>query len=369
MIRKIVLLFLILLSIAGGIWGITGIYQILTKGHGVVTNATTDVPWGIQISAYIFLVLVSTGCTFVNFFGHLVNPKAYAVIGPRLISLALLTVFGGLGALFLEMSWPTRMMNFFTSPSFTSPMAWMAYFYTVYIVSITLEYILLKKSTDSLTSKIVMWITVISGIVTHSTLGSIFGIVEARAYFYGPLTPIIFLAVAFLCGGATASIVAYTSGKKYRVLLQPLRKMVSIAIAIVFTLFVWRFIVGMTSGREGYEIFEIAAPKFWTISIILGCIVPFVLILSSSLRGLGWLLPIASIIVLITQFISRHTLFIVEGFKIPLFKSVWTPEVIAYTPSSVELSIVIAAFAFVLLLYSIADIAGVLESPHAVEEV
>lgn len=82
MTRKIVLLLLILVGIAGGIWGITGVYQLFTKGHGAVMNTTSEVPWGLQISAYVFLILISTGCSLVYFVGYLTNPKEYSIIGP-----------------------------------------------------------------------------------------------------------------------------------------------------------------------------------------------------------------------------------------------------------------------------------------------
>lgn len=368
MARKIILLLLILAGIAGGIWGINGVYQVFTKGHGAVMNTTSEVPWGIQISTYIFLVLVSTGCTFVNFFGHVATPKAYAPIGPRVIALALLTVLGGLGALLFEIGWPTRTLHWLTSPNFSSPMAWMFYFYGIYIVLITLEYFLLKFAPHSVLSKVVMWGAFISAILTHSTLGAIFGIVEAIPYYYGSLVPIFFLAVAFLCGSALASVVAYLSGVKCWSALQPLRTMVGVGIGIVFALSIWRFIVGSTSVVEGYEIFQMTAQKFWNVGILIGLIIPFALVLVSVVKGLGWLLPVGSIIILITQFMSRYS-FVVDGFKIPQFKSVWTPEVITYTPSSVEISIVVASFAFVVFLYSIADLIGILEPKHIEGEV
>lgn len=367
--RGIILICLIVLGIAAGIWAITGVYQIFTKGHGAVANTTTYMPWGLQISAYVFLVLVSTGCTFVNFFGHQINSKAYALIGPRLMVIAFLTVLGGMAAIFFELGWPFRSIYWILSPNFTSPMAWIAYFYPIYIVFVVLEYIFLKTRPDSIFSKLAMWAAFISAVVTHSTLGALFGVVEARPYYYGQLVPILFLAVAFLSGVATASLIAYTSGAKYSVLLQPLKKMLSVGIALVFALSVWRFIVGISSTGEGYEIFEMAAPKFWIVSVFLASVVPFVFIILSTSRFLGWLFPLAAITVLVTQFFSRHTLFIVEAFKIPLFKSPWTPEVITYSPSSVELSIVVGAFMFVLTFYSLADLMGILEPKYVEEEV
>lgn len=368
MTRKIILLILMLAGIAGSIWGITGVYQVFIKGHGVVMNTTNDVPWGIQISTYVFLALVGAGCIFVNFFGHITNLKAYAVIGPRVIALALFAVLGGLGALLFEIGWPTRIMNFITSPNFASPMAWMVFLYSIEIVLIAVEYLLIKISPDSKISKVVMWVAFIATIATTSMLGAIFGIVEAVPYYFSPLIPIFFLSVAFLCGTALASAVAYISGANYHSALQPLRKMVGIGIAIVFVISLWRFVIGSTSGSEGYEIFKMTATKFWTASIFLGLIIPFALALASFMRGFGWMILVASIIILTTQFMARYD-FIIDGFRIPQFQSVWAPDIITYTPSSVEVSIVVAAFAFVLFLYSIAEFIGILKPPHTEGEV
>lgn len=368
MIRKVILLLLILASIAGVIWGITGIYQIFAKGHGAVTNTTTDVPWGIQISAYIFLVLVGTGCTFVNLFGHIANPKTYAIIAQRVIALALLTALGGLLALFFELGWITRMPNFIVSPNLSSPMWWMGLFTSLYVISVAVEFVLFKVAPKSVVTKIMIWLALIFAVATYTTLGSIFGITEARPYYYGALVPVSFLAVSFLCGAALSALVSYISGTKYHSALQLLRKMVGWGMGLVFVFSVWRYITGITSGADGYEIFGMTASKFWNTDILLGLAIPFVLVLASSIKGLGWLLPISGAIVLVTQYASRYG-FVVDGFQIPQFKSVWTPEVITYTPSSVEISIVAGAFAFVIFLYSIGEFTGILESPHMKEEV
>jgi molybdopterin-containing oxidoreductase family membrane subunit len=366
--RARILVFFIILGIAAMIWSITGIYQVFTKGHGAVANTSTYMPWGLQISAYAFLILVSIGCTFVNFFGHQINPKAYALIGPRLMVIAFLAVLGGMASIFFELGWPSRSIYWILTPNFDSPMAWMAYFFPIYIVFVVLQYIFLKKKPDSIFSKVTMWAAFISAVVTLSTHGTLFGVVEARPYYYGQLIPIFFLAVAFLSGVATASLVAYTSGAKYSVLLQPLKKMLCVGIAIVFMLSVWRFIIGISSTGEGYEIFEMTAPKFWIVSVFLASVVPFALAIISMSRAVGWLLPLAAIIVLVTQFYLRH-FFIVDAFKLPLFKSSLTPEVITYSPSSVELSISAGAFMFVLTFYSIADLIGILEPKRFEEEV
>jgi len=67
--------------------GFAAIASIFIQGHGHTINTSNNIPWGLQITTYIYFVLISTGCTFVNFFGYVFFPQQYKPFASRVIFL------------------------------------------------------------------------------------------------------------------------------------------------------------------------------------------------------------------------------------------------------------------------------------------
>src|SRR4030066_185094 len=79
------------LSLLGLFAGFLAIGSIFLLGHARTTNTSDLVPWGIQITTYVYFVLISTGCTFVNFFGHVFYEEDYNTFASRVIFLGIVT--------------------------------------------------------------------------------------------------------------------------------------------------------------------------------------------------------------------------------------------------------------------------------------
>jgi len=169
------------LSLIGLIAGFYGIAAIFIKGHAETINTSNLVPWGLQISTYVYFALLSTGCTFVNFFGHVFFAEKYKPFASRIIFVGIVTAVAAFFSLATEMGRIDRMYNFLLSPNPTSPMFWMAVWYTCYLIIITYEYINIQRNKHS---NRVMWGAFFIAVVTHSTLGSLLGSVSSRVYYY-----------------------------------------------------------------------------------------------------------------------------------------------------------------------------------------
>ncbi len=341
----------------GLLLGVYAVVMILAKGHAGTTNTSSLAPWGLQIIAYIYLVLISTGCTFINFFGHIYYEEEYRPIATRVIFLALLTVLAGLGALVTELGKPWRILNFALSPNLKSPMWGMFFFYNVYIVFIVLEYLSLRKGKAT---RWIMWGAFLSAIATHITLGSIFAVSEARPYFFGALTAVYFLIVAFLTGCGLVMLMILLSKKarpRLQTSVQPIRRLMLIGLGLVLLTGFWRFIIGSRAMADGYEVFEITALRFFAVGIFFGILVPAFLALTNKTSNLVF----ASLTVLVTQFVSRYD-FVLDGFLVPVFRGLSDPPFVHYTPAPNEVLIAVAAASFVLFFYAIADRKGALES-------
>jgi molybdopterin-containing oxidoreductase family membrane subunit len=245
-------------------------------------------------------------------------------------------------------------------------MWWMSVFYIIYVTVITVEFINIKRNKHS---KGLMWTAFIVAILTHSTLGALFGTIEQRFYYYSDLLPIYFLIIAFLTGSAIVSIVAAISVKQSPAndssLLKPMRNFLGIGLGLAFLLTSWRLLIGIYGQAEGSHIFELTIWNQIIVGLFLATVLPFIMILY--LKGPNGLI-ITGVFIMAVQLKTRLDL-ISGGFKIPLFRAYDIPEIISYTPSHVEFFILIACVSFVAFLYIFADKVGIFEFNQKREEI
>jgi molybdopterin-containing oxidoreductase family membrane subunit len=341
----------------GLLLGVYAVVMILAKGHAGTTNTSSLSPWGLQIITYIYIVLIGTGCTFINFFGHIYREEEFKPVATRVSFLAILMVFAGLGALVTELGKPWRILNFALSPNVTSPMWGMFFFYNVYIVFIVLEYFSLRRGR---VKTWIMWGAFLSAIATYITMGSIFAISEARPYYFGALTAVYTPIVAFLTGCALvmlAILLGKDANPRLQASLEPVRRLMLVALGLVLLTGLWRFIIGSWAMAEGYEVFAITAPRFLIVGVLFGILLPAVLAFTRKTSNLF----LAAVTVLVTQFVSRYD-FVLDGFLVPVFRGLSDPPFVHYTSALNEVFIAVAAASFVLFFYAIAEKKGALES-------
>ena len=150
----------------GLVAGFYGIAAIFIKGHAHTINTSNLVPWGMQISTYVYFALLSTGCTFVNFFGHVFFEERYRPFAARIIFVGIITAVAAFFSLATEMGHVERMYMYLLSPNPKSPMFWMAFWYSCYVLIITVEYVNIQRGRHSAR---VMWGAFFIAIATHST--------------------------------------------------------------------------------------------------------------------------------------------------------------------------------------------------------
>jgi len=311
------------------------------------------VPWGLQISTYVYFALLSTGCTFVNFFGHVFFAEKYKPFASRIIFVGIVTAVAAFFSLATEMGRIDRMYNFLLSPNPTSPMFWMAVWYTCYLIIITYEYINIQRNKHS---NRVMWGAFFIAVVTHSTLGSLLGSVSSRVYYYSALMPIYFLFIAFLTGCALTTISLDTAQNLDAEYLSPCssaQDRLGLALLITF----WRTTIGLTGTLPGSEVFSLTLINSFLFGIVVVIVVPYILLKLG--RGANWLMFVG-IFIMATQLKARNDL-VVGAFKIPVFRVYEMPEVIHYTPSIYENLVVVASVSLVTMLYIIFNKSGVFD--------
>ena len=346
------------LSLLGLFVGFLAIGCIFLLGHAHTTNTSDLVPWGIQITTYVYFVLISTGCTFVNFFGEIFYEEEYSPCASRVMFLAIVTALAAFISLATEMGRIDRMYYFLISPNPVSPMFWMSVWYVADIFIIVLEYINIRRNRHS---RRAMWAAFFVAVITYGTLGSLFGAVSSRAYYYSALLPIYFLFVAFLTGGALAAIVAAVEWRKTPGDGSPLpaffTTFLKIGLGLALFATFWRLMIGLAGHVAGSEVFRLTLFDTLFYGIFLGVVAPFLLLLA--IRGPGGMI-FTGLLILATQFKARIDL-VVGGFRVPVFRAYDIPEVVRYTPSIFEALVVVASVSLVAFVYLVCDRSGLFE--------
>jgi len=347
---------LVYLGLLGLLLGGAGIASIFILGHGHTTNTSSLVPWGLQISTYVYFALVSGGCIFTNFIGNMFFHEKYKPLASRVIFMGLITAIAGFASLASELGHVERMYQFMLSPNPTSPMFWMSVWYTADITILLIEYINIQRHHHS---KPLLYASFIIPVITYCSLGSLFGAVGTMPYYYSSLLPIYFLFSGFLTGNALCAIIAayQAKGTGSMKLVRPFFRMQKIALCSVFVLTFCRIIIGLSSNLSGYEVFRETFFQNVIFGIVGALIIPFLILMYR--RTIGGLL-LSSILVLITQFMARLDL-VVEGFRVPVFQVYDMPTRISYFPSIIEMLVVVASVSIVAVIYLIGERTGLFE--------
>lgn len=215
------------------VWGGMGILERFTTGHAEAAYGSY-VCWGLWVSAYIYFIGLSAGAFLLSSMIYVFGIKQLERIGKVSLFVAVITLFMALISIFFDLGREWRFYRVFTSPSFTSMMAWMVWLYNAYFLLLVVELWLalrpdlarvqsepgikgkiaglLAFNKGALTPAQVQnskdWLKVLGGagiplaIAFHGGVGSLFGTISAHPYWHTPLMPILFLTGALVSGGA-----------------------------------------------------------------------------------------------------------------------------------------------------------------------
>ncbi len=341
----------------GVILGAIGILSIFLLGHGETTNTSSYVPWGLQISTYVYFALVSGGCIFTNFIGTRFFYDHYKPLASRIIFMGLITAIAGFASLASELGHVERMYMFIISPNPTSPMFWMSVWYTADIAILIVEYICIQSNIHS---KRVLYASFIIPVITYCSLGSLFGAVGTIPYFYSSLLPVYFIFTGFLTGNALCALIAamYARKRGNNEIIASFISMQKIGLAIVLILTLSRIIIGLTGNANGYEVFKETLPQNILFGVIAALVIPYIILAKNITKNS---LLISSLIVLFTQFMARLDL-VVEGFRMPNFQVYDMPARTSYTPSIYELLVVVFSVSIVAIIYIVCEKTGLFET-------
>ena len=348
---------LALLTLVGVAAGVHSIYV----GHEHTYGVSRGVPWGILIAAYVFFVVTSTGLCIVSSVGHVFGFENFNPIAKRAVFMSIGTIVAGflVIAFEIENSWRMPVGNVIGANP-TSNIWWMGTLYGAYLFFMMIEFVMLQMNNHKVATGFGL-AGLLTGIVAHSNLGAVFGLLNGREFWHGPYMPIYFITSAAMSGCVAIIFFTYLAYKfngwkmseKMKKSMESVAKMGALMMAIIIFFTSWKMITGITGQPPGkYEAMMALlngpyAINFWLGEVALGMIIPFIIIMAVKGRNMNALF-IASLAGMIGIFFMRYDLVIV-GQLVPAFHGMGLvdyPELYTYMPSLHENLVVLGGIAF-----------------------
>jgi len=347
--------------------GAVGALIALPPGWEVLGTSPT-VEWGILITGYVFFAITTSGLCLASSLGTVFGIEMFIPLEKRHAILALLSLVTAFGLIALDLHYPVRMIfGAVLSPSPFSPMWWMGVFYGAYLVFLVTEVWSMFTGHWQI-HRFACVLSSITAVLAPTTLGAVFGVLAARSYWHGAFTPPAMVTAALLSGIALLGIV-FALVHRFRLAgwergttlaIPAIRLLMTIMLPVTILVLAWQMmfglygvVPGLADATKAILVGPLALP-FWIIRVGLGLVVPLVLVLRPRTRTPGGLFA-ASCLVFLGLFADRM-IFVSAGQVAPavvsgMVSSPWAE----YTPSPVEIAIIVGAFAFFALVYTLAE--------------
>jgi len=341
---------------------------IFMHGH-VLFNANDVLIWTLPLGVYIFLALASSGLTLLSALPLVFGIKKFEPVAKRLVFLAIATLCGGFVSIGLELGSIFHMIYILLSPNLSSPIWWMGAIYSVELVVLAVKF--WKMHTGDYHSSFSKFLGTASfalALVAPLMIGSVFGLTESRATYFGPLMSIYCLLMALLSGTALfilySMVVERVSGSgsagEHHAVIDDFCRIFTYATGIVMVFTILRFIMESATTIPAFLAYHQFAHSFgawhgFHFEVVLGLFLPFVLMLVPSVRqSTGGKVVTSSLILLGT--LAMHMEILLAGQSHPVGpKAEQFPQYVQYVPSLWEWLVLVFALAVMLLLYTLGE--------------
>lgn len=240
MFRKTLLILFAILTVGGLLFGAPGIYLRFAYGHEPA-NYGSIVTWGLWVASYIYFIGLSAGSFLISSLVFVFRVERFEKIGRLAILTALVTLWMALLSIGLDVGHTERAWYIYIWPNFRSPMAWMIWLYTAYLMLLFCEaYFLMRRDFYELRSvggfrgmfcrfasyglttssaesrqkdmRVVQVLASVGlplAIMFHGGVGALFGVLASRPMWHSGLYPVLFILSAVVSGGAAITLLAY----------------------------------------------------------------------------------------------------------------------------------------------------------------
>ena len=347
---------------------VAGVF-IFIQGH-VLFNANDVLIWTLPLGVYIFLALSSSGLTLLSALPLVFGIKKYEPFAKRLVFLAIATLCGGFVSIGLELGSIFHMIYIMLSPNLSSPIWWMGAIYSVELAVLALKFWKMHTGDyHSSLSKLLGTASFVLALIAPLMIGSVFGLTESRATYFGPMMSIYCLLMAVLSG--TALFILYSmvvgrvtanasSGEYAAVVYDDFTLILTYAAGIVVAFTLLKIAIESSTTIPAFLVYHRFEHLFGSIGVfgtevILGLFLPFVLLLIPAVRGSVGGRVLASALIFVGS-LARHMEILLAGQSHPVGpKAEQFPQYVQYVPSVWELLVLVFALAVMLLLYTLGE--------------
>ena len=304
--------------------GAIGVVQRITQGH-LPAGYGSYVPWGLWIALYFHGVGIAGGAFVVGGIGYLLDWPGFnrPQVLRTVIVLSLAAIAPAFLGVWFDLGHMERAHRIFTSPSFTSMMAFNAWMYSAYAIVAVVAWVLSFKGTSSWL-KPLLCLGIMLSVMFPSQSGAFFGVVDAKPHWHSSLLPVLFLASAVTAGSAMLLfVVALLSGLGRRddwidaaeaaAAIRRLRVIVLTALLIYVVLEFAEFSLSLWNPSAHAPAIELVlwGPYwwvFWLVHLAAGVVLPLVLL--ASRRPGAWT---AAAVLLAVTLVSTRLNILVPG--------------------------------------------------------
>ncbi|MGQ9600972.1 MAG: NrfD/PsrC family molybdoenzyme membrane anchor subunit [Anaerolineae bacterium] len=233
------MILILALGLVALIVGAFGLADRLTTGL-LKVGWGTPVPWALWVVFYIYFIGLSAGSFLVSSLIYVFGFKRFEAVGRLSIFTALISLLTALVFIVVDLGHMERAFFIFTRPGFSSPLTWIVWLYTTYLLLLLAEAWFLmrrdfagggkagglkgtlyrimalgtKEDSDATRARDMKVVRVLGAlgvplaIAFHGGTGAVFAVTVARAYWYSGLFPLMFLVSALASGGALLTALA-----------------------------------------------------------------------------------------------------------------------------------------------------------------
>ncbi|MBI3591915.1 MAG: polysulfide reductase NrfD, partial [Nitrospirae bacterium] len=357
-----------------------------------ILEISPHISWSMLVAVYVFYVVAGSGMCIVTSLGHVFGIKRYELISRRGVFFASIAIISGLLAILLHLGHVERAMTYvYLTPNLKSGILWMGMFYSVYLFFVIIEYWLLAREDmakianastgykqiiysllvlgmksesgkavhfDHKLAKIAGGLALVTGLAAVSTLGAVFGHLEARSLWYGAFYPAYFILSATFSGLAfflfitilTYDIKGDEMSDKLNGLMNELARLLALMLSVGFLFTAWRIFESVRDPKMTDSIMVLLngpfSFSFYVFEILVGTIIPIGVLLSSRLTHKK--IFVSSLFTLIGLFVMRYN-FLTAGQVSPGLSD----NLPSYFPAFFEIVITMAITALFGFMYTL----------------
>lgn len=255
--------------------------------HPDASNLGSVVPWGLHVAQYIYFVGLSAGSFLISSLVYVFGMKRFEPIGRLAVFTAIVTLLMALLAIGLDIGHLERFWHVFVFVNPTSPMAWMIWLYTIYLVILAVEFWYLMRRDMAVAARTPGWRGTVARILTigsrdasdaslardmryvkiaatigvplaimfHGGVGALFGVLASRPLWHTPLFPVIFIVSALASGGAllvAASAIFQEGWKVHREMIVDLGRLVLAFLLLDVLMQISEILIGLYGADPSY---------------------------------------------------------------------------------------------------------------------